>query len=556
MAFSINTMLADLLREPQTRLILQRYFGDAVNDELPAQVGQLSLAVACRYITGANPDTLTAIDTELRKLGEKAAPNKPHIVFVLSDQHNPHIAGYAGDAIVRTPNLEQLAARGVVLDNCYCASPLCVPSRSALLTGLSPHHTNIYTNFQSIPSEQPTFAHALALAGYETVLAGRMHFVGPDQRHGYMRRTVGDITLNTTGSGKDVYGPLLAGTSGQSITAMERSGPGSSAVLQYDAEVVNSACSILQEHGDTSEPLFLTVGLYGPHCPYVCPPELFDYYDQALPSLPPSDAFKATAHPAVRRWFENRRITEVDPVIEHRARAAYYGLVELMDQYLGRIYDTVAETLGLENTLFIYASDHGDMAGEHGLFWKSNHYEGSVRVPAIWSMPSYLPEGTRLSELTSLLDLAPTLINLADAPDLPCYDGENLWPALSGQQPARLDRTILSFCGDIKGDQPSAMVRKGPWKLVQHTGYESVQLFNLDDDPAETNDLGDDPALERIRTLLLAELWGVWDGETVREYTECIARSQKLISRFNRETGVLYPDEWYADINDNYIDAR
>ena len=99
-------------------------------------------------------------------------------------------------------------------------------------------------------------------------------------------------------------------------------------------------------------------------------------------------------------------------------------------------------------------------------------------------------------------------------------------------------------------------MRKGPWKLVQHTGYESVQLFNLDDDPAETNDLGDDPALERIRTLLLAELWGVWDGETVREYTECIARSQKLISRFNRETGVLYPDEWYADINDNHIDAR
>ncbi len=119
---------------------------------------------------------------------------RPHIVFVLSDQHNPSVIRSHGDPHVRTPNLDRLTAEGTALDNCYCASPLCVPSRAAMLSGMLGHRTGILTNHQSLRSDEATFVHALAASGYETVLAGRMHFVGPDQRHGYTERLVGDIT--------------------------------------------------------------------------------------------------------------------------------------------------------------------------------------------------------------------------------------------------------------------------------------------------------------------------------------------------------------------------
>ena len=119
---------------------------------------------------------------------------KKHIVFLFSDQHNPNVAGFAGDPWVRTPNLDRLAASGTVFGNCYCASPLCVPSRAAMLSSRLPSNTGIINNFQCLPSDRVTFVHSLAIAGYDTVLSGRMHFIGPDQRHGYEKRLVGDIT--------------------------------------------------------------------------------------------------------------------------------------------------------------------------------------------------------------------------------------------------------------------------------------------------------------------------------------------------------------------------
>jgi len=117
-----------------------------------------------------------------------------HIVFLLSDQHNPTVAGFAGNAFARTPNLDRLAASGAIFDNCYCSSPLCVPSRASMLSALLPSRTGIFNNFQCLPSDKVTFAHCLSVAGYETVLCGRMHFIGPDQRHGFETRLVGDIT--------------------------------------------------------------------------------------------------------------------------------------------------------------------------------------------------------------------------------------------------------------------------------------------------------------------------------------------------------------------------
>ena len=477
---------------------------------------------------------------------------RPHIVFIFSDQHNPFVLGSQDDAVVRTPNLDRLSAAGVELDNCYCASPLCVPSRSALLTGQHPTRTGIFTNLQSIPSEQPTLAHVLTLAGYRTVLAGRMHFVGPDQRHGYAERLVGDITPSTTGLRKDVYGPYLRGTSGQTRVAVEHSGPGSSAVLQYDAAVVDAACDRIAAQ-DPDEPLFLTVGTYGPHCPYVCPPDLFEHYYQALPRPEDWSEFKESVHPAVRLWYQNRRVMDVDLESVHRARAAYYGMVELIDRAVGQIIEAVERSLGLEDTVVIYASDHGDMIGDKGLFWKSNLYDGSARVPAILAWPGAFCPGKRIGGLTSLLDLAPTLIELTGAPALPDMDGESLLDVLTVPE-AQIDpqRVVTSYCADMKGDLPSAMVRRGPYKLVAHYQHEVQQLYNLEADGREVNDLGADPAYAGLRAELAVTL-ADWDPAAAYELIQRAAAWRGLIAQANVAAGVLYPDEWYADVGGNVV---
>ena len=149
-----------------------------------------------------------------------------HIVLVLSDQHNPKITGFSGNTLIRTPTLDFLAAGGTSLSNCYCASPLCVPSRAAMLAGV-------------LPSDRATFVHSLGIAGYETVLCGRMHFVGPDQRQGYMKRFVGDITSPFVGGGFDLG--FLKKADEQSRSALEKAGPGNSSVLDYDQEVFEQA---------------------------------------------------------------------------------------------------------------------------------------------------------------------------------------------------------------------------------------------------------------------------------------------------------------------------
>jgi Arylsulfatase A and related enzymes len=210
---------------------------------------------------------------------------KKNIIYVLSDQHNPAVTGALGDPYVRTPNIDSLYRLGTSLDSCYCAAPLCVPSRSSLLTGQLPSHNGVYNNMQSLRSDKATLPTVLTVSGYETVLSGRMHFVGWDQRHGFEKRFVGDITPCFIGGDNEteVYGDFKR-SSGQNQISIHKSGSGHSAVLDFDQDVVDAACKYLRNRTD-ERPLFMTVGLYGPHCPYIAPKELYDFYYNLLPEI-------------------------------------------------------------------------------------------------------------------------------------------------------------------------------------------------------------------------------------------------------------------------------
>lgn len=486
-----------------------------------------------------------------------ASVERPHIVFLLSDQHHAGVIGGGGDPYVRTPHMDRLRAEGISLDRCYCASPLSVPSRMALLSTRLPSRTRVFTNSHSLPSDQATFVHALALAGYRTTLCGRMHFVGPDQRHGYQRRLVGDITPVRWGGYKPAYGPLLRGTPGQGRVALERSGPGDSLVLHYDQDVTDGACRYLEQYAD-DRPLFLTVGWYGPHCPFVCPRELFAYYHERLP-LPdvPAD-FLDAVHPAIRDHLKRRDVLDQPQAWVRACRAAYYGLVEILDRHVGRVLETVDRTLGLDNTLVVYGSDHGDMIGHNRLFWKSTFYEGSVRVPLIFRDPKRLGQASRgrvIPQLASLLDLGPTLQSLVQAPSLPATDGLDLGPALRGEAPIDPDRVVLSQLGGTPRDHASAMVRWRNWKLIRYAGYQRTQLFDLDADPAEQRDLGQDARHADLRQTLDAALARSWNEHEVAAFMHESSRHAGLIHAFDEAAPYQPgPDQWQGREQDNRIE--
>lgn len=476
---------------------------------------------------------------------------KRHLIFLLSDQHNAAIAGFAGNRFVRTPHLDALAASGVVLDNCYCNSPLCAPSRASMLAGLLPRETGVFNNMQGLRSDRATFVHPISAAGYETVLAGRMHFNGPDQRHGFERRLVGDVTPSFPGRKNPIYGSL-EGTTDQSRKSIDLSGPGYSAVLEFDEAVAAAAIEHIRTRKD-SRPLFMVVGFYAPHCPYVCPKELFDSYYSLLPDPEDPADFRRNVHPAIRKWYANRSVSDVSPAETRRVRAAYYGMVEYLDRLIGRVLAEISTTLGLDNTTIVYGSDHGDNIGENGLFWKTNFYEGSARVPMIASCPGRFPNGRRIGGLTSLLDVAPTFIELCGAAPLPKMQGMSLVPVLEGRDEIDLERSIIGQLADIKGDSPSAMIRKRNWKLVLHDGYDVPQLFDLEADPGERMDLGRDGRYAEVAGSLSDELGHWWDADSARRDTSEFLAHLQILKSWVKTAGYNGVEEWRGNPAKNYL---
>ncbi len=476
--------------------------------------------------------------------------SKPNIVYFLSDQHNAEISGFAGDPYVRTPNIDSIAASGVVLDKCYCPSPLCIPSRSAMLTGLMPHRTGMYNNMQAMRSDKATLPMAMTVGGYETVLAGRMHFAGPDQRHGFEKRLVGDITTSQIGiDNEDSALGMYRGASGQNTSVITKSGIGYSPTLAFDDAVIQGTREFLRQRTD-ERPLFMIIGTYGPHCPYAVEDDLFwEYYDK----LPRIDDFSQEArgaiHPAIRNWYRNRHLETVTKEDLHRVRAAYYGMITRIDRQVGEIMESVASALDMDNTIFIYGSDHGDCIGKHGLFWKTNFYEGSARVPMMFSWKNHFAQGARLTGPSSLLDVAPTLIKLGGCPDLPRYDGVDISPSLFTGRELDKERVVLAECYDIKGDNPSVMARDDRYKLTLHAGYDDPQLFDMQEDPDEDHDLGTDPAHKQVVERLSSHLQPIWNPQ---EALKKLDRHKKHYDMVRRFANIVKPEpleEWRGDLD-------
>ncbi len=466
--------------------------------------------------------------------------SRPNIVLILSDQHNPGVLRHAGDPVVRTPNLDAMARQGIRFDSAYCGAPLCVPSRMTFLASRHASKIQVWSNSCVLRSDIPTFAHALGAAGYETVLCGRMHFEGPDQRHGFERRIVGDFTRNYPGA--------RGGTrhTGQSRAVLSNAGPGASAVQAYDERVTEAACRFIEERSSKSRPWCLVIGYYLPHCPFLAPQELFDaYYDHV--SIPP---IPEQSHPAIHAWRTRRGVTDVSVDEIRRARAAYYGMVTLLDHNVGRVLAAVDRSPQSQDTVRVYLSDHGEMAGEHGMWWKSCFYEGSVRVPMIWSWPGKIPQGKACKHVVSLLDVGPTLTELAEGPRSADLDGRSLLPLLmwenGGESPAWSDEAYSEFSGMAGADPPARMVRRGPWKMTVYHGFHEPMLFNVEEDPDELNDRATDPTCADVRADLWSSIMDGWDPEEIVQRLRVRQRDDTILSAWYKNVRPPQDDLWQS----------
>ena len=422
---------------------------------------------------------------------------QPNILIFMVDQLNGTLFPDGPADFLHTPNLKALAEQSVRFQNAYCASPLCAPSRASFMAGQLPSRTRVYDNAAEFCSDIPTYAHHLRRLGYCTILSGKMHFVGPDQLHGFEKRMTTDVYPADFGWTPDYRKPgeriewwyhNMGSVTGSGVAETSNQ-------LEYDDDVTHNAKLAIYEHARRTDdtPLCLTVSFTHPHDPYVARRKFWDLYEGS-DSLPAVAAIEYEDHDAhSKRIFDandwrSYTITEDDVI---RSRRAYFANISYVDDNIGQIMDVLRDCRMDDDTIIVFCSDHGDMLGERGLWFKMSFYEGSSRVPLMMRIPGVAPQ--TISQPVSLLDVTPTLADLADA-DLaevaPWTDGETLLPLANGVE--RTSPVYLEYAAE-GSYAPVVSIRHGDWKF-NHCELDPPQLFNLAQDPNELTNLADDPA--------------------------------------------------------------
>ena len=326
---------------------------------------------------------------------------------------------------------------------------------------------------------------------------------------------------------------------------MEVAGRGRTSYQAMDDLITDAAVGYLKEKStENDRPFAAVVGYVLPHCPFVAPKELFDYYYERVDIPRPTDQESANEPASVKRFKKFRLLEE--PLSDERirvARAAYFGLCEYMDMRIGEVLDTLKETGLSENTLVIYTSDHGETAGEHGCWWKSNYYEGSVGVPMIATLPGVIAEKSSSSAICNLTDLGSTVVDVAGADPMPAVDGQSLWPTFQGQADSNLsDETFSEHTSHHDSGGVSRMIRRGRWKLHKYHGDKHPALFDLDTDPGEMNDLGADKEYQMVRDELMDKLMDGWDPSAVEEGIATYNRDNRLLTEWGGKVQPIHED--------------
>ncbi|MBC8128653.1 MAG: sulfatase [Gloeobacteraceae cyanobacterium ES-bin-144] len=427
------------------------------------------------------------------------AAEKPNVLFIAADDMNNDLGCY-GSPIVKSPNLDKLAKSGVKFERAYCQFPLCSPSRTSIMTGLRPDTTRVFDLKYHFRQEQPnlvTLPQVFMKNGYYTARIGKIyHYGNPTQ--------IGTSGLDDFASWQEFYNPA-----GRDKTALEldvirytgKKGGTLGAAMAYlndksgkdvehtDDKVATQAIELLEKHKD--KPFFLAVGFYRPHCPWITPAGYFEKYSMADIKLPAiaSDIKERVPAPALAstKPWPNYGLT-TDQARE--CKLAYYASISFVDAQIGRVIDAL-DRLGLrENTLIVFWSDNGYQLGEHGLWHKQSCFEESARVPMIISLPGGKSAGGSSPRPVELLDLYPTIVDLAGLTPPSGLEGASLRPLLENPTAAW---SRPAYTQVQRGDFPGHSVRTERWRYTEWDfGNKGAELYDHQSDPQENTNLAAD----------------------------------------------------------------
>jgi choline-sulfatase len=464
---------------------------------------------------------------------------RPNVLLIMADQLAASWLPSHGHGIVQAPNLGALAERSTVFESAYCPSPLCAPSRAGLLTGRLPSRTGVFDNAAELPASLPTVTHHLRADGYFTALLGKMHFVGPDQLHGFEERLTADIFPGDLDWTPDWRLPASQHVPWyHTMEGVLEPGVCTASLQQdYDDDVAFRAVrKILDLAREGRErPFFLVVSFSNPHDPWELRARYWDLYERAaidMPSVPPVPL--AEADPHSRRLRQMCGSDEVS-LTEDQVRAArhgYYAAISYLDERVGEVLGALRDGGLDDETIVAFTADHGEMLGERGLWYKMSFYEQSARVPLLVRVPGG-PPARRIAEPVSLLDLGPTLLELAGGPGLgelaEDLDGKSLAPLMAGHAARRSEAVLGEYLAEGV-NAPAVMIRRGPYKFVACPG-DPDQLYDLVDDPAELVNLTSEPAHEETVRSLRDEVARRWDLKDLERRVLASQRERHLVLR-------------------------
>lgn len=443
--------------------------------------------------------------------------DRPNILLIMSDEHDAANMGCYGDTLGATPTLDALAQRGVRFESAYCNSPLCVPSRLSFTAGQYISRCGGWQNSAWLPSDDyPSIAHTLNAAGYESYLIGKQHY-DPDRTYGFtdvlprtgidqqikkgfgQRRDPEDQSVNTR---------IWASRSSDFYVADH------SRFLQHDRAVTAASRGFLASRHAADAPFFLFAGYIAPHFPMIVPKKYADMFKgKVLPPNIPDGLLEAlpTNYKQHRLGFGN---TGADPAVAQKGRDLYWALTRWFDDEVASLLAGLEDSDVADNTIVIYTSDHGENKGDHGLWWKNCLYDHGARVPLIVSWPKRWAGGQRRSGVCSLVDLVQTIIDLGGGEPDPGMDGDSLVGYLDDADHAWKDQALSEYyghniCSGI------TMLRRGKFKYVHHSRINDkfgpeAELFDMQADPSELNNLAADPArgdtIAQLHQAMLDEL--------------------------------------------------
>ena len=461
-----------------------------------------------------------------------------NVLIVCSDQHWRDAAGCYGHPLVRTPNMDRLAARGALFTRAYCADPCCVPTRASMQTGRWVHRHGCWSSAEPYDGSIRGWGHRLQDEGRASVSIGKLHFRSTEDDNGFSEEKIPVHVLNGVGFTSSMVRDCEEPYASNEDFAVSI-GRGESRYTLYDRKVCELTCRWLRETAPTlGRPWTLFSSFVAPHHPIIAPGPFYDLYDRDAIDTPRlRGADERPRHPVVdarnRVWDYDRHFRDDAHIRE--ARLSYYGYVSFLDHHVGLVLDALEASGQADDTLVIYTSDHGEMLGNHGMWAKMAMYEESSAIPMIAAGPG-VPEGVRCDDPVSHVDLHQTVLK---AHGLDGDDADDALPGVALQDLAaggHSDRAVIGEYHEIGAIAGMFMLRWRNWKYVAYPGYPP-QLFDMEADPIEARDLAGDPSRADAVAACDARLRAIVDYEEANE--RCFADQARRIAALGGRDAAL-----------------